>query len=101
MVGQGKFYDYEDITLVRAGDDLRIQRKGSASLTGEVKSFFTDVDEIKITVNGERFRIVEPTGKVLVIRGIKRPSGECFRLVIKKEDASLVTYSEFYYPKLP
>jgi len=101
MVGQGKFYDYEDITLVRAGDDLRIQRKGSASLTGEVKSFFTGVDEINITVNGERFRIAKPTGKVLVIRGIMNPSGECFTLVINKEDARLVTYSKYYYPKLP
>ena len=100
MAGQGKFYDYEDITLVRARDDLRIQRKGSASPTGEVKSFFTGVDEIKITVSGERFRIARPMGKVLVIRGIKKPSGECFRLVIKKEDARLVTHSKFYYPKL-
>ena len=101
MVGQGKFYGYENIILVRVGDDLRIQRKGSASLTGEVKSFFTGVDEIKITVDGERFSIAKPTGKVLVIRGIKKPSGECFRLVIKKEDARLVTHSKFYYPKLP
>ncbi len=100
MVGQGKFYDYEDITLVRARDDLRIQRKGSASPTGEAKGFFTGVDEIKIAVDGERFRIARPTGKVLVIRGIKEPSGECFRLVIKKEDARLVTQSKFYYPKL-
>jgi len=97
---QDQFYDYEDINLVRAGDDLRIQRKGSASLTGEVKSFFTGVDEIKITVNDERFRIVNPTGKVLVIRGIKKPSGECFTIVINKEDAKLINHSKYYYPKL-
>ena len=30
MVGQGKFYGYENIILVRAGDDLRIQSKGDA-----------------------------------------------------------------------
>ena len=101
MVGQGKFYGYENIILVRAGDDLRIQRKGDAGFTGEVKSFFTGVDEIKITVNGDRFRIAEPTGKVLVIRGIKKPSEECIKLVIKKEDAKLVTHSTYQYPKLP
>ena len=97
MVGQGKFYDYEDITLVRAGDNLRIQRKGSATLTGEVKSFFTGVDEIKITFNGERFRMVKPKGKVLVIKGVKKPSGECFTLVINKEYAKLVNHSKYRY----
>ena len=101
MVGQGKLYDYEDVILVRAGDDLKIQKKGGAGFTGEVKSFFTGVDEIKITVNGDRFRIAEPTGKVLVIRGNKKPSGECFKLVINKEDAKLVTHSTYKYPKPP